>query len=412
MRILLIIPYGGVGGIERLALNFYNFYKSKGFEVKVLKIIKLPSDIISFGDDEWSLSEVDFCAMGLLERMFFYVKAPWRLRQILKKNRFDYSLGFGDMANIFSSLTFTEEYKIVSLHSTKSREFTEATFLNRLSKISYKTSYYFLDKVVCISNAIKEDLIQNCGFAFPDKIEVIYNPHDIAEIERMAAVPIEDEEEKKIFDKKTVLFLGRLTTVKSPWHLLKAYSLMKNNHEVNLVFVGDGAPEVLQYMQQLVTQLGLASKVYFLGRKVNPYQYLKQASVLALSSKYEGTPNVIAEAIVCGIPVVSSDCTKGLPELMSYSMLKKEGKVFLTDSGIITPTFFDYSLSLPQNDNFIPEEQVFAEALATVISDGKYIENLHASRALLLDKYNIEKVAMAYLNRNNYPFSNEQKAKK
>lgn len=401
MRILLIIPYGGVGGIERLALNFYNFYKAKGFEVKVLKFIRLPTDIIHFGDDEWSLSDIDFSDMGRLERLFFYVKAPWRLRQILKKNRFDYSLGFGDMANIFSSLTFTKEYKIVSIHSTKSREFTQTTFLNRLSKISYKTSYCFLDKVVCISQAIKKDLIQNCGFAFPKKLVVIYNPHNIAEIERMAAIPIEDEEERKIFDQKTILFLGRLTTVKSPWHLLKAYSLMKNNHEVNLVFVGDGAPDVLQYMQRLVVQLGLASKVYFLGRKSNPYQYLKQVSVLALSSKYEGTPNVIAEAIACGIPVVSCNCTEGLPELMSHSMLKKEGKVFLTESGIITPTFYDHSLSLPQNDDFIPEEQVFAEALAAVISDGQYIENLHANRAALLDKYDIETVAMAYLNRNN-----------
>lgn len=401
MRILLVIPYGGVGGIERLALNFYNFYKSKGFDVKVLKIIKLPNDIVNFGEDERYLSTVDFSDMGRLERLFFYVKAPWHLRQILKKDRFDYSFGFGDMANIFSSLTFTKEYKVVSIHSTKSKEFTDTTFFNRLSKLSYKTSYYFLDKVVCISKAIKEDLIQNCGFAFPKKLEVIYNPHNIAEIEKMAAMPIEDEEEKKIFDKKTILFLGRLTTVKSPWHLLKAYSLMENTDEVNLVYVGDGSPEVLQYMQQLVTQLGLGSKVFFLGRKSNPYQYLKLASVLALSSKYEGTPNVIVEAIACGIPVVSSNCTEGLPELMSQSVLKKEGKVFLTESGIITPTFFDNSLSLPDNDNFIPEEQVFAEALATVISDRKYIENLYINRAGLLDKYNIEKVAMSYLNRNN-----------
>ena len=82
MRILLIIPYGGVGGIERLALNFYNFYKSKGYDVKVLKIIKLPTDIVNFGEDEWSLSNIDFSGMGRLERLFFYVKAPWKLRQI------------------------------------------------------------------------------------------------------------------------------------------------------------------------------------------------------------------------------------------------------------------------------------------------------------------------------------------
>lgn len=401
MRILLIIPYGGVGGIERLALNFYNFYKSKGYDVKVLKIIKLPTDIVNFGEDEWSLSNIDFSGMGRLERLFFYVKAPWKLRQIIKKNRFDYSLGFGDMSNIFSSLTFTSEYKIVSIHSTKSKEFIDNTFLNRLSKLSYKSSYYFLDKVVCISHAIKEDLLQNCGFAFSEKLKVIYNPHHIAEIEKMAVIPLETEEEKKIFQKKTILFLGRLTTVKSPWHLLKAFSLLKNKADCNLVFVGDGAPDVLEYMNQLVGQLGLNEKVFFLGRKSNPYQYLKLATVLALSSKYEGTPNVIVEAIACGIPVVSSNCTDGLPELMSNSVLEKDGDLVITESGIITPTFFDNSISLPENNHFNHKEQVFAEALERVLYDTKYAENLMANRTALLQKYDIEKVALSYLNRNN-----------
>ncbi|MFN4026740.1 MAG: glycosyltransferase [Flavobacterium sp.] len=400
MRILLIIPYGGVGGIERLALNFYNFYKSKGYEVKVLKIIKLPTDIVNFGEDEYSLSNIDFSGMGRLERLFFYVKAPWKLRQIIQKNRFNYSLGFGDMSNIFSSLTFTKEYKIVSIHSTKSKEFTDNTFLNRLSKLSYKTSYYFLDKVVCISKAIKEDLLQNCGFAFPEKLKVIYNPHHIAEIEKMAKIPLETEEEKKIFQKKTILFLGRLTTVKSPWHLLKAFSLLKNA-DCNLVFVGDGAPDVLEYMNQLVGQLGLNEKVFFLGRKSNPYQYLKQASVLALSSKYEGTPNVIVEAIACGIPVVSSNCTAGLPELMSNSLLEKDGDLVITESGIITPTFFDNKIAIPENNHSTQEEQVFAEALERVLYDTKYAENLIANRTTLLQKYDLEKVALAYLNQNN-----------
>ena len=105
-KILLILPSGGVGGIERLVLNFYNSYKSKGLEVKVVKIIKLNNDIVNFGDDEFYLSDVDFGEMGSFERLFFYVKAPWKLRNIIKKHNFTHSLGFGDMPNIFSSSNF------------------------------------------------------------------------------------------------------------------------------------------------------------------------------------------------------------------------------------------------------------------------------------------------------------------
>lgn len=397
-KILLIIPSGGVGGIERLVLNFYNSYKSKGLEVKVVKIIKLNNDIVNFGDDEFYLSDVDFGEMGSFERLFFYVKAPWKLRSIIKKHNFTHSLGFGDMPNIFSSLTFTKEYKIVSLHSMKSNEFINDSFLSRLSKLSYKTSYFFLDKVVCISEAVKKDLIENCGFAFKNKLKVIYNPHNTAEIEKMAFNAIENEEEKRIFDKKTILFLGRLTTVKSPWHLLKAYNLLENKHEVNLVFVGDGDPKVLEYLYKLVEQFGLTQNVYFLGRKTNPYQYLSQATVLALSSKYEGTPNVIVEAIVCEVPVVTSNCTDGLFEMMSIKKIEKHEPLITTEAGIVTPSFFNNSLNIPETDEFTDGEYCFAEALALVLNQPEYKMTLKQHKEALLVKFDVEKIASEYLN--------------
>lgn len=399
-RIVLIIPSGGVGGIERLALNFYNLYKSKGFEVKVVKIIKLKTDIVNFGEDELCLSDIDFSEMGRFERMFFYVKAPWRLRQIIKKYKFTHSLGFGDMPNIFSSLTFTKEYKIVSLHALKSVEFVNNSFLSRLSKLSYRTSYYFLDKVVCISKAIQEDLIQNCQFAFPKKLEVIYNPHNIAEIEKLSQIPLEDSAEKEIFKKKTVLFLGRLTYQKSPWHLIKSFSLLKECKDVNLVFVGDGVPAVEANMNKLIQHYNLQDNVFFLGRKSNPYQYLSQATLLALSSYYEGTPNVIVEAIACEIPIVSSNCTNGIIELMSNNQLETQGQLIKTESGIITPNFFKNSLSIPQSDDYIDEEYAFAEALYLVLNDNSYKASVVKNKADLLGKYDLEKVAFAYLKEN------------
>jgi len=57
-RILLIIPYGSVGGMERLAFSFYNFYKSLGYYSKAVKFIQLDSDIIHFGEDELFLSDI------------------------------------------------------------------------------------------------------------------------------------------------------------------------------------------------------------------------------------------------------------------------------------------------------------------------------------------------------------------
>ena len=105
--ILLIMPYGSVGGMERLAINFYNYYKNNGYTVKAIKIIKLESDIINFGDDELFLSNIDFFEMSFAKRFLFYLKIPFMIRKIIKQNKTSHSIAFGDMANIFSSLTFS-----------------------------------------------------------------------------------------------------------------------------------------------------------------------------------------------------------------------------------------------------------------------------------------------------------------
>jgi hypothetical protein len=127
-NILLIMPYGSVGGMERLALNFYTHYKSQGYEVKAIKIIQLPTDIIHFGEDEISLSTIDFNQMSFSKRFWFYFTIPFLIRKIVKENRTTHSISFGDMANVFSSLSFTSEYKIASIHSFKSIELLVSHF--------------------------------------------------------------------------------------------------------------------------------------------------------------------------------------------------------------------------------------------------------------------------------------------
>ena len=74
-NILLIMPYGSVGGMERLALHFYNYYKAQGYNVKAIKLIKLKTDIINFGDDEFYFSDRDFYQMSVVKRLLFYITA-------------------------------------------------------------------------------------------------------------------------------------------------------------------------------------------------------------------------------------------------------------------------------------------------------------------------------------------------
>lgn len=392
------MPYGSVGGMERLALTFYNHYKSQGFTVKALKIIKLNDDIINFGEDELYLNKGDFASMSSLKRSFFYTNAPLKIRKIIKDNTITHSIAFGDMANIFSSLTFTDEFKIASIHALKSVEFINKNFLNTIFKFGFRSSYCFFDKVVCISVAIKKDLIEKCGFKFVNKLQVIYNPHDVKQIETMALLPLESKEEENLFaDNKVILFLGRMSTQKAPWHLIKAFSLLENQeNSIKLVLIGDGDLTITNYLIQLVNKLELNDSVVFLGRKSNPFQYLKRAKVLALSSYYEGTPNVIVEAIATETPIVSSNCTDGIIELMSLKSVVGN-EMIETESGIITPNFFKGNLSIPLNEIITLEEKIFASALQLVLNKTEYKQRLILNKVDLLEKFDLENVAKKYL---------------
>ncbi|MBU2951159.1 glycosyltransferase [Tamlana agarivorans] len=396
-NILLIMPYGSVGGMERLALTFYNYYKSEGYNVKALKFIKLNNDIINFGDDELFIKPYDFADMSKQERLSFYLKAPTYIRKTIKKHKITHSIAFGDMANLFSALTFTNEYKIGSIHALKSVELTNKTFFNSLTRIGYTKFYGRLNKLVCISKAIKEDLISKCDYKFSN-LEVIYNPHNTQDIVDLSKVKIEDVEEQKIFSKKTVLFLGRLSVQKSPWHLIKAFKLVQAElKDVNLVLIGDGDKSVIQYIKTQIKEFNLTENVCFLGRKNNPYKYINASNVLVLSSHYEGTPNVIVESIAIGTPIVSSFCTKGIIELMSTKEYKETQENIILESGIVTPNLFKGVLGLPKDTTLTNEEVLLSKALIQVLENDSFKLNLNEHKIELLTKFDLNFVANQYL---------------
>ncbi|QLG46699.1 glycosyltransferase [Costertonia aggregata] len=397
-NILLILPYGGVGGMERLAYSFYNFYKKKGYNVKALKFIKLENDIINFNDDELYLSKKDFSEMSKISRLSFYLSAPFELRKIIKKYKITHSIAFGAMPNVYSSLTFTSDYKIASIHALKSVELSNNSLLSKMTRFGYKYTYGGLNKVVCISNAIKEDLIDKCNFKFKEKLTVIYNPHDVVEINGKAKEPIVDSNEIDLFTENTVLFLGRLSTQKSPWHLVKAFALvLKEKNDAKLVLIGDGDAGVEKYIKSEIARLGIENNIFFLGRKSNPYKYLAKSRVLALASHYEGTPNVIVESICVGTPIVSSCCTKGVIELMSLNDVEVTDKSVQVEAGIITPNLYKGTLGIPNSSAFIKEEYDLAESMLLILESEDYKDRLLKNKQDLLSKFDLEKVATRYL---------------
>lgn len=396
-HILLIIPYGGVGGMERLALNLYRHYRSLGDRVKVMKLVRLPGDIVNFGGDEIALSERDLTDMSALRRIAFYLSIPLSIAKAVRAHGITHSITLGDMCNLFSSLSPSCEFKVASIHSLKSAELTARGVLNRIFKLAYRTTYRHFDRVVCISRTIRNDLLDNCGYRFPNNLDVIYNPHDLAAIFESATEALAPDE-AELFSTRTVVFLGRLTGVKALWHLIRAFhAVLDRGVQARLVFIGDGDSDMTGYLRSLVDAYGIGDSVTFLGRRSNPYKYLARADVLALSSHYEGTPNVIVEAIALGVPVVSSHCTDGVVELMSARDFPEFDTPLNLEAGIMTAPLAGRRQEITHETPMMAAELELADALGTVLEDSRYRESVRRNQGQLLEKFELARSAEAYL---------------
>ncbi|WP_280570374.1 glycosyltransferase [Chromohalobacter sp. 296-RDG] len=158
-------------------------------------------------------------------------------------------------------------------------------------------------RVLAISHGILDSM--SAYGAVPLQSEVIHNIIDADDIERRMHQDVEVSD--------YIVSVGRLGLRQKRYdRLLRAYKA--SGIAQKLVFVGEGE---LENAQALVRELGLEERVIFLGQKSNPYPYIHHADLLVLASDYEGFGRVIAESLICGTPVVSTDCPSGPRDILT-----------------------------------------------------------------------------------------------
>jgi len=111
-----------------------------------------------------------------------------------------------------------------------------------------------------------------------------------------------------------VLGIGGLRQQKDFGTLIRAFAQLCRSREARLIILGQGRQAAR--LQRLARRLNVADKVDLPGFAANPYAYLAAASLFVLSSRWEGLPNVLIEALALGTPVVSTDCPGGASEIL------------------------------------------------------------------------------------------------
>lgn len=183
---------------------------------------------------------------------------------------------------------------------------------SRLWPLAYRFFYSTLDRVICQSEAMREDLVGN--FKLPGhKAVVIRNPVDIERLRILAAEPPAEPFSSPAGSIRLVA-AGRLSLEKGFDLLLDSLALL-NDPRFHLTVLGEGPLRGVLKAQMVA--LGLGRQVRFLGYQSNPYPYFAQADALVLSSRYEGLPNVVLEALACRTPVIAMPSIGGVKEILA-----------------------------------------------------------------------------------------------
>jgi len=258
-----------------------------------------------------------------VRKLFELPIIAYKIAKFSKVNSIDTIVSFLYRPNYINILTHFFGFrgkKIINIRSTTSRYLNEG-LLGRINLFLVSTLFNKSDLIISNSNGVKNDL--------EDLMEVktrhisIPNPIDIKQVNHLISQKGVKEIDEQL---KYIISVGRLIPLKRHKDLILSFSnIYTKLPNVKLLFLGDG--ELMEELVEYAKSLGIKDIVVFLGNVDNPFYYLDKSELFVMTSEIEGFPNVLIEAMACGLPVISSDCKSGPSEILEdkFGLLFKVG---------------------------------------------------------------------------------------
>ena len=199
------------------------------------------------------------------------------------------------------------------LGTTTSAAIQGQSLLKWLSwKAGMRFTYPRADEVIAVSQGVAQDIAMLSGMDIK-KINVVPNPVITKDIYQKAKEqPNHPWLNKK--DKIVIVGAGRLTRQKDFSTLIKAFAEVRKEKDARLLIMGEGKKRT--ELEELIKSLHIEDSVDLAGFVPNPYPIMARSDLFVLSSLWEGSPNVLTEAMALGTPVVSTDCPSGPKEIL------------------------------------------------------------------------------------------------
>ncbi len=305
-------------GSEKVTIDLGEAFIELGHKVSII----IYEDIVRFNVDSrialYSLNPVDRTLPRILSRITDnqnIIRFKEKLNAIEKKQGFVNLIlsALPRTDRILSRIQDDRIYHVIHSPLSIQSGIKENKWYKKISRIWQTKRIYDNRQIITVSEDVKSDLIKYAKVR-PASIQTIYNPFNFKKIKYLAKQS--STAQSKQFPKKYIIHVGTFTLrVKQQDLLIKAFAQSKL--KCKLVLLGKGRDE--KEIHELIKKYSLNKRIVLPGFKENPYPWIKKASLLVVSSRYEGFGNVLIEAMSLGTPVLSTDCG-GPSEILSHFM--------------------------------------------------------------------------------------------
>lgn len=307
-HLAIFVPSMAGGGAERSMLRLADGLATRGFAVDLV-LARAEGPYLSEVTDRVRL--VDLKA----PRVLFCLPA---LMRYLRSHRPDALLSTLDYANIIAlwARRLTGIPKTLVINDQNTISITSRHARQRRQQwvpMLAKQFYPWANHIIGNSQGVADDLQRVIGKA-NQQIEVLYNPvvtpELAAKVTASLSHPWLEADQPPFF-----LAVGRLTQQKDFPTLIRAFAQVRKHRSAKLLILGEGPDRAM--LETLVKELGLEQEVSLYGFVENPYVFMKRAKAFILSSRWEGLPTVLIEALFCGVPTIATDCPSGPREILA-----------------------------------------------------------------------------------------------
>lgn len=303
-----MIPDLAGGGAEKVLVNLVNNMDRSKYDITVKTIF----DVGVNRDKLLPHIKREYCIKRQFRgnTRFFTLFQPEFLFKRFIKEHYDIIVSYldGSAARIVSGCG-DKNTKIVSwIHCVMDTK--ESAAVSFRSYDEAKKCYSRFDQTVCVSKMSMECFCRILDFEKP--VTVLYNTNDSTEIIKKSKERIDDVS----FDKEylNICSIGKITPVKGYDRLAKIhYRLVRDGIKNRVYIIGDGSER--QRIQSYIEKNDLQESFFFLGFKENPYKYLSRCDLFVCSSLSEGFSTAVTEALVIGVPVITTLCS-GMTEML------------------------------------------------------------------------------------------------